>query len=43
MLIEIGHEQADAVVDLVASFRRCAWRAISNDLQSIPRVARHRA
>jgi release factor glutamine methyltransferase len=39
MLIEIGHEQADAVVDLVASFPALRLAAISNDLQNIPRVA----
>ena len=39
VLIEIGYEQADAVADLVMSFRRCSLTTISNDLQSIPRVA----
>ena len=39
MLIEIGYEQADAVVDLVASFPALTLVTISNDLQNIPRVA----
>ena len=39
MLVEIGHEQADAVVDLVASYPALLLAAISNDLQNIPRVA----
>ena len=39
MLIEIGHDQADAVADLVASFPALRLAAISNDLQNIPRVA----
>jgi len=39
LLMEIGHEQADAVVDLVASFPALRLAAISNDLQNIPRVA----
>jgi release factor glutamine methyltransferase len=39
MLIEIGHEQADAVVDLVASYPALKLAGISNDLQCIPRVA----
>jgi len=39
MLIEIGYEQADAVVDLVASFPALRLVTISNDLQNIPRVA----
>lgn len=39
MLIEIGHEQADAVVDLVMSYPALRLVAISNDLQNIPRVA----
>ncbi|MEO7157740.1 MAG: peptide chain release factor N(5)-glutamine methyltransferase [Vicinamibacterales bacterium] len=39
MLIEIGYEQADAVVDLVAGFPALTLVTISNDLQNIPRVA----
>jgi release factor glutamine methyltransferase len=39
MLIEIGYDQADAVVDLVASFPALRLAGISNDLQNIPRVA----
>jgi release factor glutamine methyltransferase len=39
MLIEIGYEQADAVVDLVAGFPALRLVTISNDLQNIPRVA----
>jgi release factor glutamine methyltransferase len=39
LLIEIGYEQADAVVDLVASFPALRLATISNDLQNIPRVA----
>jgi len=39
MLIEIGYEQADAVVDMVAGFPALRLVAISNDLQNIPRVA----
>lgn len=39
MLIEIGHEQADAVVDLVMSLPALRLAGISNDLQNIPRVA----
>ena len=39
MLIEIGYEQADAVVDLVMSFPALRLVGISNDLQNIPRVA----
>jgi release factor glutamine methyltransferase len=39
LLLEIGHEQADAVVDLVASFPALRLASISNDLQNIPRVA----
>jgi release factor glutamine methyltransferase len=39
MLIEIGYEQADAVVDLVMSFPALRLAGISNDLQNIPRVA----
>ena len=39
MLIEIGHEQADAVADLVLSYPALRLADISNDLQNIPRVA----
>lgn len=39
MLIEIGYEQADAVVDLVMSYPALRLADISNDLQNIPRVA----
>ena len=39
LLIEIGYEQADPVVDLVASFPALRLATISNDLQNIPRVA----
>jgi release factor glutamine methyltransferase len=39
MFIEIGHEQADAVVDLVMSYPALRLAGISNDLQNIPRVA----
>jgi release factor glutamine methyltransferase len=39
MLIEIGYEHADAIVDLVASYPALRLASISNDLQNIPRVA----
>jgi release factor glutamine methyltransferase len=39
LFLEIGHEHADAVVDLVASFPALRLEGISNDLQNIPRVA----
>jgi release factor glutamine methyltransferase len=39
MLIEIGYEQADAVVDLVLSYPALRLVNIANDLQNIPRVA----
>ena len=39
MLIEMGYEQADAVVDLVMSYPALRLVDISNDLQNIPRVA----
>ena len=39
MLIEIGYDQADAVVDLLDSFPALRLVGISNDLQNIPRVA----
>lgn len=39
MLIEIGHNQADAVVDLIMSYPALRLAGISNDLQNIPRVA----
>lgn len=39
MLIEIGYEQADAVVDLVMSYPALRLVNIANDLQNIPRVA----
>ena len=39
LFLEIGHEQADAVVDLVASFPALRLAGINNDLQNIPRVA----
>jgi release factor glutamine methyltransferase len=39
MLIEIGHDQADAVVDLVMSYPALRLARLSNDLQNIPRVA----
>ena len=39
LLIEIGYEQADAVVDLVMSYPALRLVDISNDLQNIPRVA----
>lgn len=39
MLIEIGYDQADAVVDLLDSFPALRLAGISNDLQCIPRVA----
>lgn len=39
LLIELGYEQADAVVDLVASFPLLRLAEIANDLQNIPRVA----
>jgi release factor glutamine methyltransferase len=39
MLIEIGFNQADALVDLVASYPALRLAGISNDLQNIPRVA----
>jgi release factor glutamine methyltransferase len=39
LLIEIGYEQGDAIVDLVASFPALKLVTISNDLQNIPRVA----
>ena len=37
--IEIGHQHADAVTDLVAGFRSLTLKQISPDLQNIPRVA----
>jgi release factor glutamine methyltransferase len=37
--IEIGHQHADAVADLVGGFRSLILKRISTDLQSIPRVA----
>ena len=39
LLMEIGHDQADAVADLVQSFPALRLASISNDLQNIPRVA----
>jgi release factor glutamine methyltransferase len=39
MLIELGYQHADAVVDLIASFPALRLAEISNDLQNIPRVA----
>jgi release factor glutamine methyltransferase len=39
MLIEIGYDQADAVVELLDSFPALRLAGISNDLQNIPRVA----
>jgi release factor glutamine methyltransferase len=39
LMLEIGHEQADAVADLVTSFPALRLASISNDLQNIPRVA----
>jgi release factor glutamine methyltransferase len=39
LLMEIGHEHADAVVDLVQSFPALRLASIANDLQNIPRVA----
>ena len=39
LLMEIGHEHADAVADLVESYHVLRLRRISNDLQNIPRVA----
>ena len=38
-LIEIGHQHADAVADLVMGFGSLNLKRISNDLQCIPRVA----
>ena len=38
-LIEIGHQHADQVADLVMGFGSLNLRKISNDLQCIPRVA----
>jgi release factor glutamine methyltransferase len=38
-LVEIGHQHADAVAELVAGFRSLHLRKISKDLQRIPRVA----
>ena len=37
--IEIGHQQADAVTELVGGFRSLTLKEIATDLQSIPRVA----
>ena len=39
LLMEIGHEHADAVADLVQSFPALRLASIANDLQNIPRVA----
>ncbi len=39
LLVEIGYQQADAVVDLVAGFPLLRLADIANDLQNIPRVA----
>ena len=39
LLIEIGWQHADALVDLVASFPVLRLAEIANDLQNIPRVA----
>lgn len=39
MLIEIGYDQADAVVELLDSFPALRLVGVSNDLQCIPRVA----
>ena len=39
LLMEIGYDHADAVVDLVQSFPALRLASISNDLQNIPRVA----
>ncbi|HYE85868.1 MAG TPA: peptide chain release factor N(5)-glutamine methyltransferase [Vicinamibacterales bacterium] len=38
-LIEIGHQHADAVTELVHDFRSLTLKRISKDLQNIPRVA----
>lgn len=38
-LIEIGHQHADAVTELVGSFPSLTLKRISTDLQNIPRVA----
>jgi release factor glutamine methyltransferase len=38
-LIEIGHQHADAVAELVAGFPSLNLKGVSNDLQNIPRVA----
>ena len=37
--IEIGHQHADAVAELVSGFRSLNLKEIANDLQCIPRVA----
>jgi len=37
--IEIGHQHADAVAELVGGFRSLNLKEIANDLQCIPRVA----
>jgi release factor glutamine methyltransferase len=39
LLLEIGHEQSDAVADMVEGFPLLRLQRISNDLQNIPRVA----
>jgi release factor glutamine methyltransferase len=38
-LIEIGHQHADAVAELVSGFKSLTLKRISSDLQNIPRVA----
>ena len=38
-LIEIGHQHADAVAELVGGFTSLELKRIANDLQCIPRVA----
>jgi release factor glutamine methyltransferase len=38
-LIEIGHRHAEAIAELVGSFKSLTLKRISSDLQNIPRVA----
>ncbi len=39
LFMEIGHQQAEAIAELVREFPSLTLARISNDLQRIPRVA----
>ena len=39
MILEMGHQHADAVVEIVGRYAELRLKKISNDLQNIPRVA----